>query len=459
MVVRIHVRSRQEYCTSLSTGPIADFRDVALDIATMPKAKSVPLLKMYCSHLRDGNVPGRLHSGRSRIEYHETTSEQEFEVDPVSERAFWALTAIRFLTSQPDWCHQYTSTIINAWPGTFKWMQYFHSHVVQNKEVTRDMREEAAWTLCKIIQCRELDARMRTVIFNTTGIVKLATALWLTADEVAGLKLNTFASHALQLSLESVANTRSLLEILEAANGDAKRVADTFVSRLSSCRRGSRTRDDFVQVTSYLQLLYVMHTRVVAFTKRPPDGAILLGSALIEGNTISVVTKALIWLSIPPAEEDISPLQLLSLKWGFEFIHYMFNEDSAAIIESLQNGFLVAFMNSSPVFPQLHATSLEKIREIIDIILPSYLVHRSVVRAVRPWIAKLQGLEVEAKINTSILRKSWYAFRVFALQRLYIRASEKLEEKRVCENVLVSSPSSLSVTVDSTGFFSSVLDL
>lgn len=395
----------------------------------MPQDMCIRLLRMFCSHLDRTSVPSYGQEGPHSFLNMPGGSESE-------ERAFWALTSIQTLALSPvnfNWSSEYTDAVSDAWPGIFKWMSYFWASLGKEEEGGAEhgrKRQGMVVVLGGVLISGFMDERLLHTFSDTAGVLELAMRLWLAAEDVTSLPTS---AQALSMLLNSPI-TDPLQRLLKAANGKDSRVGGVIVSRLRSSIRYPQINS--IHVSSFMKLLRAMQMRVGIHERTLEHGGKHpIGMALLAADSVSVVTKTLVRLSTMELEED--NVILRTLEHGFAYVVAAFRDDEgfSLVAKSVNNGLLDAFVDCSSMLSQFGQDSRTAALCIIMDVLPRYLIYRTVLRAVRPSIARLQGPAVEAKMNNSIAKKQWHAFRIFALQRLYIRAADKLEKTRRCQNV------------------------
>ncbi len=284
------------------------------------------------------------------------------------------------------------------------------------------------------------------LLLGSSGVIELAAIAWYQEDEVKEadeadevqdhfVRPLPIGTQALTTSL-SFSAAEALDEFLEAMIGRADAIAAEAIDRLHTSTRRRREETDPRHLNIFLHLLYTIQMRSLEYEQShnlsEPHP---IHHALMTPLSISVVTKALGRLSsLTPQEGEEYQA---ALQWGFLYlVNALEDREGLSMVSvTLKFGLLKTFVRCAPIFSRFSFEALQAVLRIIDDILPRYLVHRLVIHIIRPYISKLKGARVEARIDGSVIEKSWYAFRHLALQRLYIRTADKWDRTRWCEMV------------------------
>lgn len=409
-------QSIQDLVARISDGPIADFKAAAEKIHLVLQAMSLKLLEMFCTDF-DPTKLGQTDA---------------------TERVTAAMDAVGHFGTVEPCLPQYTRTMSRFWPDIYIWVSYIClKYLVRFRHVaTEEQKDSINSRLYTTLYCTTRDPQLEAVVGNTVGVVKLVTIMWLRENSMETGSGDVPVSAFILSQLLAYPRTEIPDEIIAAVDGDADHIARLAVSRSRSSFE--RERIDPGNVMTYMNLLYRIDRQAKLYAQaHSSEDSHPIGLALVAASSVTAVTKMLVMLSDRMTTDVVD---INTIRVGYQYLASVleYQDGYSLVVQSVESGLLSAFVNSAPAFGQFKPEELMIVQRIIGDILPRYLVHRRVIRALRPFISMLRGPEVNANLSRSFsmtTKKLWYAFRLLALQRLYVRAVDKVDEPRVCSHV------------------------
>lgn len=283
------------------------------------------------------------------------------------------------------------------------------------------------------------DDDLQRLITSTDGVIPIMTKLWLDEERVVpgGERAN---APLLPVPVSSAALHQVLFEaddsmldqvVANSFPGQPEKVASFLLTRLRAAVKKPAAKFTVAPVQTQIDLS-------ISFSRAPKHP---LRRLLLEKGLVGTVTKALLVLTTRPLQEDnvlegiISCFgcisNLVECGDGVSYIRQMLNED-----------FLQAFVNVMPFFQKLDEEARSFTIELIEDMLPRYLVYRSIIEIV---VEKMRALDTEAcksKVARSPVKESWYRLKRIAEARMISKQVADDTKKRAvfCDHVRGISP-------------------
>lgn len=343
--------------------------------------------------------------------------------------AFLGLSKInRFLPIYPN----LVPRIATKWPEIFKWSLYIYSTRVEGLDRTDQRRKSALDVLAaawySICTADEIQAAM----VRTPATVEIATRLWL--EEDAGpipSKMNIPVGTCVLGNLLKYAEFNTLQRVLKVTNSKSEEVAKLALSRLRGALQAPKLN------ASHL----VIHMDFINSLSRSYKHA--FRNALLSANVIWNITNALVKISaIINTTKDLAFLDAMVSGFGYLYNCLESTDGFTWATQAIRAGLLQAFTDCSPQFSKLNPEDYDMTKEIVDKILPRYLVYRSVLEAIGSSMSKIDNGPSKERIDKSIAKDVWYKFHRIALERnmVLLQANAMKGKNITCDNVKVSHP-------------------
>ncbi|OJT07647.1 hypothetical protein TRAPUB_1472, partial [Trametes pubescens] len=163
-----------------------------------------------------------------------------------------------------------------------------------------------------------------------------------------------------------------------------------------------------------------------------------LHHALLSANVIWIVTTALVQLSVTVnISSDPAFLDVMISGFGYLRNCLEFTDGFMWVAQSVNSGLLQALCDCSPRFSELDPDNYTMIEDIVDDILPCYLIYRSIIQAVDSALIKIDRGSHKARVEKSILGSSWKRFYEFAQERIFVLAQIDTQKGNgtTCDNI------------------------
>lgn len=382
---------------------------------TMPAAKISlqDAMDVFLTHLQEDRVPK------------DTTSQF---TDPAN-CAFASMLGISKFGSMLPEEGPLVLQLANAWPSIYKWSVFIYSSRIEGLDRTNTRRRGALDVLSSFWYCIESRDVIREAMLKTPMTVEIATRLWLEEDgQPIPSTLDAPAGSCVLGNLLKFANKETLDRVLRMTGNKADEVAKLALARFQGALKGRQL--NATHLTIYMDFLNSI-SRVSAHPLR---------HALLSANVIWIVTAALVQLSVTV---NISPDPgfLDAMISGFGYLRNCLESTDGFtwVAQSVNAGLLQALCDCSPRFSDLDPDDYTMIEDIVDDILPRYLVYRSVIQAVDSALIKIDRGSHKARVEKSILGSSWKRFYEFAQERIFVLAQIDTQKGNgtTCDNVKV----------------------
>ncbi|KAH8079436.1 hypothetical protein BXZ70DRAFT_996345 [Cristinia sonorae] len=327
-----------------------------------------------------------------------------------------------FLTSRPGLVQR----LVDAWPGIFKWTVFLVASRVEDLEL--DNRRRKA-TLDVISLCWYTLAHqdlLREIMVQTPATIEIATRLWIEEDK--GLIPSSSPIHVGSCALGELlkmAKKPELDRMLKAKGGKADEIAKLSMTRLKTALKSPQPNAASLMI--YMDFINSL-SRVYSHPLR---------RALLSANVIWVFTGALVKLSVLVNTANNQDY-IDAMVSGFGYLRNCLESSDGFtwVSQSVGAGLLPAFCDCSPLFKRLDPEDLNLVTDIIDSILPRYLVYRSVIDAVDHSMAKLSKSQRD-RVGKSIVAKKWDAFYDLAYERKLVLLHNDVTKGRnlTCDNI------------------------
>ncbi|KII86136.1 hypothetical protein PLICRDRAFT_279019 [Plicaturopsis crispa FD-325 SS-3] len=314
--------------------------------------------------------------------------------------------------------------LLECWPRVWKWIQFLHDECIVEKAYGEGLYTNAIFTLGATLQTLGRPTTSRDQIARTPGLLALIVKEWIDdriyPDTSVRMELGGVSrafTVALDVFLDRKEGTLESIvpQILDAANGDAKKVAGTVLMRL----REAVAAGSIEQIESHLSL-----ANKLSDTACPP-----LHLALLTEGAIPAVIRVLSWhnsqpLRVAPTTTGVMLLCYYNLIDNFRSM----NVPSWAV-QAIDSGLIPALLRSARIRglddPKLAAPLLSFFLEL----LPKYLIYRSVLRAVRRALRQVNKHNLGEAVSGA-LGDAWQDFEMLAEDRLWLLEEWDCEGER-----------------------------
>lgn len=399
---------------------------ILVSLLQTPNILSMGVLNAFFNHLDSETAP--MESSRARGRF------------PASDRAFMALVGLGKAGNHLTDSDTHGPTIVQAWPGVFKWSAFFFAGRVQHQSVKLEVKKSNLDIISAAWYALSRSDSARKVMSATKGSIEIATQMWVMEDKgnLPSLVNIPTASAALDALLKD-AQGPALDRVVGAAGGGADNVAQLMLSRLRTSINGTLAYD--APTVVYLDL--------IGHLSRKPEHA--LRHAFLSSNTIALCTKIAVTVSTMLNRGGGPPILLDVMVAAFGYLTNCLESTDGFtwVSQSIQAGLLTAFVDCSPHYSKLDPDDCDMVLTIVRDILPKYLVYRSVIQAVDGTIRKLDHESHRQLVEKSIAWDIWMKFHKLALERYMVtlQATAMKGKAATCDNVHVSlSPYPLPVS-------------
>ncbi|KAF4599144.1 hypothetical protein EYR40_006234 [Pleurotus pulmonarius] len=354
------------------------------------------ILDVFFMHLRPERTP--------------TEATVPNRLTPVAEMAFLALMGIvkaAHLLHDPS---PHSDAIIRAWPGVFKWSAFFFSVDIQRPGVEQDakffMQDLIAATWYTFTRVD----RIAVIMAATPGAIELITELFFLEGSIPQMSIVNHPNAAATLDsmlheAEDVSGT--LDRVVATANGDAERIARVTLSRLRIAVNGPGFETTIGGVA--LNLMCRLCRR---------RGHPLL-YAFLHHNAIAAATKVAASSArayMKTGNDGVIPALISS--FGFVANCLESTDGFTWVTVAMQSGLIQAFLEVSILLPTLPMDcDRDMILAIFKVIVPKYLIYRSVVQAVDGAMRKVESNPASKWVSQTPAKDVWHNFKRVALER------------------------------------------
>ncbi|KAG5652307.1 hypothetical protein H0H81_005457 [Sphagnurus paluster] len=329
---------------------------------------------------------------------------------PTSDRAFMCMVGLSKAGNLLNDNDDHGEMIVRAWPGVFKWSAFLFAGRIQNPRAPPALQKANLDFVSATWYSLSRSTRGRQAMNATKGCVEIATKMWILEDRgnvpsVIDIPSATTALH----SMIRDDTEASLKRVVAAAGGDLNNVVQLALSRLRSAVNGPDITD--TKTTAYLDL--------IGHLSRGQDPP--LRNAFMHANTLLLCTKAALSIS-KLLNSGGPPILVDSMVAAFGYLaNFLQSTDGFSwIIQSLQAGLLVAWVDSTPHLHKVDQEDSDMVLSIVRDILPKYLVYRSVIDAVDLTMRVLNQPLHKERVMNSMASKVWTDFHGLALERLVV---------------------------------------
>lgn len=380
------------------------------------------------------------------------------------------------------------SQTLKAWPGVYKWCNFIYNSRITTGTIPPDVRRTAMDIVGGIIYSLGRSEGLRKAIIDTPGIVELVTRTWVMEDAITTpsnmpIPVNTAAFDTLlhftnwdppahqeiqlmrgPLAKAEIDRLDALFEaheenicanldrVIAAAGGDASHVVSLTFSRLRTA-------------TAVSERIHEPHTaltlNLIGHLSRSPTHPLRLGF-LSQGMTSFVTKLAVVivgMLDVIAAAESSGRKQIGFGAGGHSMLVQRSHTHQQGLLDSLvaslaflnntldstdgftwvakavAAGLLQAWAGAARHIHKLdNREDAEMIIEILDKIIPKYLVYKSVVNLVNGSIKKVKNDMKIEQWRDPETRKVWTTFEKMALERYTIAQRMKVMKAAACDN-------------------------
>ncbi|KAI0049144.1 hypothetical protein FA95DRAFT_1489854 [Auriscalpium vulgare] len=379
---------------------------MTLTIPALRSLQTVEVVDLFCSFFDTSKIPSNLVFSRARRRH----NPDKLAVDC----AFLSLQGLAEICAiaQPSKLNNTAllTPIAKAWPMIYPWLAVFYTVYTETFKNDPDSHSMHIAVIGNCILKLTYIDNIRLLMANTPGMFKLVAKLW--KEEPSGpppskthMRAGSFALQQLLMEFKTLTPFDEVVEVI----GSPKAVIQIGMSRLRIALKEKQPSVDRIKV--YVDVL----NNLTRGTAHP------LRHAILHEGGMALVTKAFLKLSTM----DPSTLLVAAVRACFLFLHNLVEAGQGIpwIKQIVEEGFLQAYVNASPLFAQFDDHVQDMAFSFIANIIPRYLVFRHVVSAVGPALDKLDATNVRAKLALSPARyqEAWDTMQELAKERVDAR--------------------------------------
>ncbi|OSX68033.1 hypothetical protein POSPLADRAFT_1043193 [Postia placenta MAD-698-R-SB12] len=303
--------------------------------------------------------------------------------------------------------------VIDAWPSILNWTEFFlrtrMSNIGNNNLYKRVALDQLGGCWHTLTSLPSILDTMR----SSPTTLDVVMRCWIEDEETTSINGPLWSTTLAKLLGENV-DPEHLDRIVKAARGRADLIATYVLSRLRIAT--SATPVNPRHITAFVHLI-----GSISCVQDSP-----LSDALLGGNAIWYVTKALLIISImvntkgTKACAEAMMMCFLYLSCSLE------KTDGAAwVLQALEAGLLSAFVNCSQHFSKLSGdkediVDVKDVLSIIESIIPQYLVYRSIIEEADAAVTKINRGPQKERVMKSIAKDIWERFSALVEERATI---------------------------------------
>ncbi|KAI0751907.1 hypothetical protein C8Q80DRAFT_1269066 [Daedaleopsis nitida] len=327
--------------------------------------------------------------------------------------------------------------IADAWPGIFKWSVYIFSTRIEGLERTDSRRRAAVDVLAAFWYCICFRDVVRARMVQSDATVEIASRLWLEEDDgragaaataMSGRPIAAPVGTCLLGCLLREAGPEQLDRVLKMAGGKASEVAKLAISRLQRALKASDLNAEPSVVSMYLDVINSF-SRVRGHALR---------HALLSANVIWVVSGALVRISVfVNTSRDRGWIDPMIGAFGYLRNCLESTDGFTWVAQAIGAGFLQAFCDCSSQFGVLFPEDYKMVEDLIRVVIPPYLVYRSIVEAAGSALAKIERGVQKQRVEKSRARAPWERLVALVRERmLVVKEAEASKGKQItCDNI------------------------
>ncbi|KAI0044505.1 hypothetical protein FA95DRAFT_251459 [Auriscalpium vulgare] len=312
--------------------------------------------------------------------------------------------------------------VLAAWNGVFRWMVYIDK-LYRAEDPQHPMIAIITTTIYEVGMRRE----MRNLFCDTPGILEFTASVWMNGERTAEL-----SSPVPAWNLADTLNRQPLSSAQNAYvffAGNEGHVADSLVRGLRQAAK--KHASSLFETITYLKLVSGLGVGVETLVRQ----------ALSKAGVMRAVTRAMVRIWALDVQHDT--IFYLAPQLGFHMAVSFLEAGTGvdAVRQSVQEGILEASLNIGPHLNALPAQVTSLVNAIIGIIIPRYIVFRSVTEAVCKSLRALQSANREAQFADSKLQHSWNVLGELARSRERIKNTLEIcasRSRATCKNCLVT---------------------
>ncbi|KZP20990.1 hypothetical protein FIBSPDRAFT_954168 [Athelia psychrophila] len=307
---------------------------------------------------------------------------------------------------------QAAERLLQAWPGIFKWAFYFFTSRVKSTAQPPQIRRNA----------------VRLAALETPGAVEMATFIWFFEDSIPAPSMLKFPICTMALdSLLRMGDVGNLNRVMAASGGNADGIAKLVMKRIKIEMR--KPAIETMHATPSIHLLGKF--------SHPPQH--LLRYAFVAHGAVGTMTHLLL-ACITQMATSQTECHHQVIMGCFVYIRNAPQSNCTDgfkwVLEAVKAGLLLAFVNASPHYSMMPPRHQEYILEIIELIVPRYLVYRTVINNVHAALAIAQASPYIASVFQSPAKGVWEAFVRVAKDRKAFERQSVVPQGQflVCDN-------------------------
>ncbi|KZP20988.1 hypothetical protein FIBSPDRAFT_741512 [Athelia psychrophila] len=323
---------------------------------------------------------------------------------------------------------QAAERLLKSWPGIFKWAFYFFTVRVKSTAQTPQIRRSGMDILSGMLYSICGEEAVRLAVLDTPGALEMATFIWFFEDSVPAPSMIDSPICTMVLDcLLRMGDVGNLNRVVAASGGNADGMAKLVMKRIKSEMR--KPAIDIMHATPSIDPLGKFSQPV----QHP------LRYAFVAQGAVGTVTHLLLACIAQRATSQTTghPQEIAGC---FAYIRNAMQSDCTDgftwVSEAVKAGLLLAFVNASPHYSTLPTQHQEFILVIIELIVPRYLVYRTVINNVHAALAIAQASPYIASVFRGPAKDAWEAFvRLAEDRKAFERHSMPLQVLLiVCDN-------------------------
>ncbi|TFK68983.1 hypothetical protein BDN72DRAFT_797066 [Pluteus cervinus] len=414
----------------------------------LPDGLSDGLEDVFFHHLNSADPPSDPNADISDRKDEE--GETETYISNESLKAFWSLYALAQTRKPLDLysADRYAPGIIKAWPGVFKWSAFFFVSRIQIPLTSSDHNpDSAAFKRSTRNITREVISRAwvalawsepaRKVMLDTHGVVEIAAKLWILEDDEPEEDEEEFEdgllvrSNLLSLLSREKDHTATVDRIIEAAGENPARIARTALTRLKQAFKSPQFIKDRQDCIAIFSLIMQFCTSSRSDIRK----------AFLDQGAVAVAVRLLLRIASAANAADHPGHAPNSMLLVFPYIFlqaYLEATDGYdLVLQALNAGLLIAFVECSPLYKNLSDTEYLVISTTITDIVPKYMAYLPVLQTVDTALKTLGRAKQFSSLRSTKAWKDFTNLSQWTAERIVVMEYSKAMKKNnaICYNL------------------------
>ncbi|KAJ7754365.1 hypothetical protein DFH07DRAFT_959816 [Mycena maculata] len=378
---------------------LAALLDLSMVCADVPRTIELGAVDMFLSHLRAEKAPAL------------TRIPRKWQLDAdFAHLSLVALGGTELLLDKPRYQSQ-ARAVVNGWSGIFKWCSYIY-----DARVASESAQDRRMYLDAIVRVLYVLSRFNNFVvamIKTAGCLELVTKLWALEDIPSGVE-SIVLGPAPTATLGILIKCAALLgkedmykRVIKASGGDPDFIAQLVLGRIKKATKTITPDLGVLALSWHIDL-------IAALCQVYPHP---LRRAFFDADVIAIITSAFVSLSRIIVQNPTPNAVSMLVSCITFFSQYLEGDDYLSLVHAIKAGFLPAFLDCSPVFPQMPEETVELAVNILSQVLPPYLVYRSFTEAVTSATEKLNTPHYTALVAQPLIQAACRIFLTLLAKR------------------------------------------